>query len=70
MASLQPGTIDIWVAYGYGANDGGGVRRLQVREVPPDCRMPNTYVWVILKGVEVAGLEKMTAEEARTHRWE
>jgi len=61
--SLMPGTIEIHIAYGYGINDGGGLRRFEIHEVPVDCRLPNTYVWATMEGTEVLKIEKMTSKE-------
>lgn len=67
-ASLKPGFIDIHVAYGYGMNDGGGLSRVARAKVPEDCRMPNTYVWVMLQGGTVIDIFKMTEEEKAENR--
>ena len=49
VGSLKPGEISIHIAYGYGHNDGGGLRIFKRSEVPADCRIPNTYVWLTME---------------------
>lgn len=61
--SLEPGYIDIHIAYGYGMNDGGVLRKVPREKVPEDCRMPNTYIWVVLERGSIVDLFKMTAAE-------
>lgn len=68
--SLKTGTIDIHIGYGYGMNDGGGLRRFAQQEVPEECQMPNTYVWLTLEEGKVLQIDKMTAVEAEENKWE
>ncbi len=66
--SLNPGTIDIHIGYNYGMNDGGGLRTLEIKKVPKDCRMPNTYVWITMKNGEIINIEKMKDFEVEKNK--
>lgn len=66
--SLKPCELSILIAYGYGMNEGGGLRIFNITEVPKDCRIPNTYVWLTMERGEVLKIEKMTDKEAEENR--
>lgn len=66
--SLYPGTIEIHVAFGYGLNDGGRLMRVDTNQVPLDCRMPNTFIWVELENGGINSIEKMTEKEIRNSK--
>ena len=67
-ASLLDETIDIHIGYGYGLNDGGGLMRVQKVDIPKDCRMPNTYLWVWTKRGDIVRIEKMGAEDIEVNK--
>ena len=48
--SLYPDKIHINVGYGIGFMEGGVLKMFERDEVPPNCRMPNTYVWILTEG--------------------
>mgnify|MGYP000721977390 CR=1 FL=1 len=64
--SLYSKKNHIHVGYGIGMIDGGGLLMVDIEIVPPDCRMPNTLVWVMGKGhpYENITIKKMTHSEA------
>ena len=68
--SLYPNTIHIHVGYGIGMMDGGGLLMVKREKVPPDCRMPNSYVWVFLGKNYYADvkIEKMTDSEIEKNK--
>ncbi|MEM6686890.1 MAG: hypothetical protein AAF617_13985 [Bacteroidota bacterium] len=64
--SLYPKKIHIHVGYGIGMIDGGSLLMVDRDIVPPNCRMPNTLVWVMGKGnpYENITIKKMNYAEA------
>lgn len=67
---LETGFITIHIAYGYGRiNDGGGLRKFRLSDVPKDCQLPNTYVWIYAEnGIE--RIEKMSDADVAIHKME
>lgn len=47
--------------------DGDGLLMVDTKEVPLDCRMPNTLVWVVSQGTDykIIEIKKMTESEAK-----
>ncbi|WP_299683644.1 hypothetical protein [uncultured Dokdonia sp.] len=64
--SLYPNKIHIHVGYNIGMMDGGGLLMVDTNQVPIDCRMPNTLVWITSNevGYENITIKKMTDPEA------
>ena len=45
VGSLQRGTIDVHLAYGFVMNDGGRIQRLPIEHFPQNCQLPNVLIW-------------------------
>ncbi|WP_445457592.1 hypothetical protein [Flavobacterium sp. HNIBRBA15423] len=60
--SLYPNKIHIHVGYGIGFMEGGNLLMVEREKVPTDCRMPNTYVWILTEeiGYKNIKIEKMS----------
>ena len=63
--SLYPKTINIHVGYGYGLLDGGFFATFKTIDIPKDCRMPNTYLWITLEDQKLVKVERMTSLEIK-----
>ena len=61
--SLSPGTINIHVGYGYSLLNSGFYATFETENIPKECRMPNTYLWITLENHKLIKVKKMTSSE-------
>ena len=60
----------IHVGYGIGMMENGGLLMVNTEDIPLNCRMPNTLVWVITDGIgyQNVKIEKMNELEIITNK--
>ncbi len=62
LACLLPGFLDVIIGHGSGLLDGGYIDRIPVRYFPPDCRMPNTTIFITYlasEGKQIVRIKRM-----------
>ena len=61
---LQDGFITVLLGAGYGQLDGGIPTPIPVARIPPDLRIPNTELYVVIQRGEIISVEPLSDDHS------